>query len=306
MIYEFGEFFCPKCNQSGMSIYTNWTSRDVFNGEKKIKQYIFYKKDKQKKECRCFMCDKMDSLLWCELKYSSCFIFQCLFWLLVLFYILFYIVLCFWVIDIICYFCCQEKEEEVHWCNIGNEHIMVYCSKYKNIWEQEEISNKGLTKKFWVNKKNSYKDLFQCSKCFYNPNSFFPFIKKNENDSLKVSDTETNNAIAINIISNDSIFPILCYPDDLFKNVLNKFFKDSPQYNLDNCYFLGHAQILQPNLTISKNGIKNGENIQLILNNNDYNNGNNNDFDENDNNNSNNNDFDEDDIDYQAYNDMSD
>ena len=68
----------------------------------------------------------------------------------------------------------------------------------------------------------------------------------------------------------------------------------------------GHGTILQPKLTISNNGIKNGENIQLILNNNDYNNGNNNDFDENDNNNGNNNNFDEDDIDYQAYNDMSD
>ena len=46
---------------------------------------------------------------------------------------------------------------------------------------------------------------------------------------------------------------------------------------------------MQPNLTISKNKIKNGENIQLVLINND-----------------NNNDFNGDDNDYIAYNDMSD
>ena len=151
------------------------------------------------------------------------------------------------------------------------------------------------------------KNLFQCSKCFYNPNTFIPFIKnkekvldtKNINDSLKVSNTKntkTTNPIVINIFSNDEgYFPILCYPDDLFKNVLNEFFKDYPQYNLDNCYFLGHAERMQPNLTISENGIKNKENIQLKLKDNDNDDVYQNYFDS----------FDEDnnDNDYQAYND---
>jgi len=41
MIYEQGELICPKCNNSGMGKYTNWSSRLVFKEEKKIKQYIF-------------------------------------------------------------------------------------------------------------------------------------------------------------------------------------------------------------------------------------------------------------------------
>ena len=220
---------------------------------------------------------------------------------------LFYIALCFWVIDIICYFLYPIEEEFECWCNIGKKHIIAHSSKDKDIWENEELSNKGLTKNYWINKNNRCKDLFQCSKCFYVSNSFIPFIKQNENIALKVSDSQTtndslkvsdsqatnDNAIAINIISEEGYFPIPCYPDDLFKDVLNKFFKDSPQYNLDNCYFIGHGQILKANLTISKNNIKNGENIQLNLNNID-------------NNDDNKNDFNEDDNDYKAYHDKSD
>ena len=82
------------------------------------------------------------------------------------------------MIDIIYYFLCQEKKEVEYWCNIGNKYIIIHYSKEINILEKEEISNKGLTKWFWINKKKNYIDLFQCLKCFYNPNSFIPFIKK--------------------------------------------------------------------------------------------------------------------------------
>ena len=296
MIYECGELFCPKCKASGLNIYTNWTSRVIFYGEKKFKQYIFYKKGQKIEKCNCFMCDKIQPLFCCnEDKSPCCFI------LFSLIFVLFYIALCFWVIDTIYCFLYPEEDEVQCWCNIGKDHIIAYCSKDKNIWENEKIPNKGLTERYWINKKNNFKDLFQCSKCFYNPNSFLPFIKKDEDNTLKVSDSQTikvsdtkaTNAIAINIIFNEGYFPIPCYPDDLFKDVLNKFFKVCPQYNLDNCYFLGSGQRLQSNLTISKNNIKNGENIQLHLINIDNNNDNNKDFNEVDN-------------DYKAYHDMTD
>ena len=48
-------------------------------------------------------------------------------------------------------------------------------SKIEDIWTKGNIPNKGLTKGYWTNKKNKFKKLFKCSKCFYNPDSFFPF-----------------------------------------------------------------------------------------------------------------------------------
>ena len=66
MNYESGELICPECNESGMKEYTNWTSRVVFNGEKKIKQYIFYKKGQKLDKCPCFMCNKIEPIFCCN------------------------------------------------------------------------------------------------------------------------------------------------------------------------------------------------------------------------------------------------
>ena len=44
MNYESGELICPQCKNNGMGRYTNWISREVFNGKVKIKQWIFYYK----------------------------------------------------------------------------------------------------------------------------------------------------------------------------------------------------------------------------------------------------------------------
>ena len=291
MNYESGELLCPKCNESGMNKYSNWASREVFIGEKIIKQYIFYYKTGGEKECGGFffraVIDCLDYL-----DHETCGDCGDCFRVIVFsLFFLFYIVLCFWVIDIIIYFLCPYRKKDHYHCQIRDDVKDICCSEVKDIWEEEKISNKGLTKDFWINKKNSYKDLFKCSKCFYNPDSFFPFIKKNNYDTLKVSNTETNKAIAINIISTEGQFPVVCYSDELFKDILKKFFKDFPKYNINNCYFLGHSEILKPNLTISKNYIKNGDNIQCHLLNDEE---------------SNDNYHDEDYNDYRAYSDASD
>ena len=280
MIYEHGELICPKCNNSGMGKYTNWSSRLVFKEEKKIKQYIFYYIEKSRKDC--YMCHKCKKCLEYDL--------PCLCGLICdLFFILLYIILFFWLVDIICYFCCLE-DLYYYLDNKSEVDIPIYASKYEDVWTKENIPNKGLTKGYWTNKKNKFKKLFICSKCFYNPDSFFPFMKKDKEDKkdkkdkedkkdkkdetdkmdkmelLKVSDTVTTNAIAINIISNEGTLPIVCYPSDLFKNILNnRVFKEFPKYNLSNSIFLANGQPVDPNISISKNNIKDGDNILIQL-----------------------------------------
>ena len=188
MEYEFGELFCPKCNSNSMDIYTNFSSRVVFNGENKIKQYIFYKKIQTNNKCKFLVCDEV-SKCFCPGEIEN---WWCL--IIILVFFLIYFALCLWVIDII-YNLCYHKIEECYDYNDGNYNKFVYCSKDENIWEKEKISNKRFTKDFWINNKNEYKNLFKCKKCFYNPNSFLPFIKKNENANLKVLDTETTQKV---------------------------------------------------------------------------------------------------------------
>ena len=289
MIYEQGELICPKCYNSGMGKCTNWSSRIVFKEEKKIKQYIFYYVIKSKIRKNCYMCEKCEKCLNNGDLPDFCALICCLF-----FYLL-YIILFFWVVDIICYFCCSE--EGCGYYYLANEfENLVYVSKCEDIWTKENIPNKGLTKGYWTNKKNNFKKFFKCSKCFYNPDSFFPFMKKDKEDKkdkkdkedkkdkkdetdkmdkmelLKVSDTVTTNAIAINIISNEGTLPIVCYPSDLFKIILNnRVFKEFPKYNLSNSIFLANGQPVDPNISISKNNIKDGDNIliQLVTNDDD-------------------------------------
>ena len=267
MIYEQGELICPKCYNSGMGKCTNWSSRIVFKEEKKIKQYIFYYQEKWRK--KDYMLDNFDNCL-ANMDSCPCVEIFCGLLLNILYYIFF-----FWLVDIICYFCCLE-DGYFYLASGCEESIKV--SKNEDIWTKGNIPNKGLTKGYWTNKKNNFKKLFICSKCFYNPDSFFPFMKKDEKDEtdktefLKVSDTTTTNAIAINIISNEGTLPIVCYPSDLFKNILNnKVFKEFPKYNLSNCIFLANGQAIDPNISISKNNIKDGDNIliQLVTNDDD-------------------------------------
>lgn len=102
-----------------------------------------------------------------------------------------------------------------------------------------------------------------CSQCYYIPNIFFDFIKDGNGISVNISEN-----IAINIISIDTQIhcPIPCNLNEQFSKVINKFYKLYPDYKNKECLFLSNGQRLDPNLTLSENGIKNGVNIILIIN----------------------------------------
>ena len=121
MEYKQGELICPKCKSRGMGIYTNWSSRDVFEGEEKIKQYIFYYVTEVRGRHILF------SLCLFLSESDSCFCYCCL----RAFLILIYIILFFWLVDIILHFCCSKKE----YCYLAGKNVeSIDVSKYQDIW----------------------------------------------------------------------------------------------------------------------------------------------------------------------------
>ena len=102
-----------------------------------------------------------------------------------------------------------------------------------------------------------------CSQCYYNPNTFLNFIEDGNAISVNISEN-----IAINIITIDTQIhcPIPCTPNELFSEVINQFYKLYPEYKNKECLFLASGHKLDPTLSLSKNGIKNGVNVILKIN----------------------------------------
>ena len=293
MNYESGKLICPQCKKNGMGNYTNWISREVFNGKVKIKQWIFYyKKNKCICECGDYKCRKKNWIFLFFERYwnGSCYLLNVFFCshyyccdcmyessckksnflrVKLFFYFIFYITL-FWIIDLIRFlskFFCKYKYDccngNIYHYNAGSGEKEIYlsiCSSIKSIWEKE--TNQGLTENFWINNGSS-QSLFMCRNCYYNPNTFIDFIKDGNDISINISEN-----IAINITTIDTQIhcPIPCNPNELFSKVINKFYRLYPDYKNKECLFLSSGQILDPNLTLSKNGIKNGVNIILMVN----------------------------------------
>lgn len=148
------------------------------------------------------------------------------------------------------------------------------CSTIKNIWKtvDSDITNLKATEKFWTNDNN--KSLFRCSKCYYKTNTFIDFIKKGNDISENISENisiyiSENIAINISTMDNQIHCPIPCNPNDLFKIVIDKFYKLYPDYKNIKCLFLSNGRKLDPNLSLSENGVKNGVNILLKINDNE-------------------------------------
>ena len=291
MNYESGEFICPQCKNNGIGKYTNWISREVFDGKVKIKQWIFYYKTNN---CGCcFGCNCREiwiflfferewdgSCVWLEDFFccDSCKSF--LFGFVLIFYFILYISL-FWIIDLIRFlfrYCCKCKCKSdqccnccigyQYHCNTGRREQTFYlsiCSTIEEIWKNVNsyITNKMATENFWTEYNEYNKSLFTCSQCYYNPNTFFDFIKNNNDISVNITEN-----IAINIITLDNQIhcPIPCNPNDLLKIVIDKFYKLYPDYKNKKCLFLSSGKNLDPNLSLSENGVKNGVNILLKIN----------------------------------------
>ena len=94
------------------------------------------------------------------------------------------------------------------------------CSTIKSIWEKENVTirNEKLTENFWINNEG-FKHLFMWSQCYYNPNTFFDFIKDGNCISVNIS---VNIAINITTIDTQIHCPIPCNPNELFSKVINK------------------------------------------------------------------------------------
>ena len=197
-----------------------------------------------------------------------------LFRLILFFYFIFYISI-FWIIDLIRFlinscknenFSCKNNcccKYEFH-LNAGKGEQIIYLSNSSTIKEiiaNSKIKNLEATEQFWTEGYN--KSLFMCSQCYYNPNTFIDFIKNDNYISVNIS---KNFAINITTMNNKINCPITCNPNDLFKIVIDKFYKLYPDYQNKECIFLASGQKLDPNLSLSKNGVINGVNIILKIN----------------------------------------
>ncbi len=116
------------------------------------------------------------------------------------------------------------------------------CSTIKSIWEKENVTirNEKLTENFWINNEG-FKHLFMWSQCYYNPNTFFDFIKDGNCISVNIS---VNIAINITTIDTQIHCPIPCNPNELFSKVINKFYKLYPDYkNKEFLFFIKWQKI---------------------------------------------------------------
>ena len=293
MNYESGELICPKCKNNGMDIYTNWISREVYNGKIKKKQWIFYYKTYDCDCEYCFNCNCRENWIFlffetqwnvscsllrdffcCHECSCSCILFE----FIMIFYFIFYISI-FWIIDLIrflfrycskceCDQCCNCCIRYEYYYNAGRGVQTIdlsICSTINEIWNSvnSDIANQEATENFWTDGNKKRKDLFRCSQCYYNPNSFIDFIKNSNDISVNISEN-----IAVNIYTMDNQIhcPIPCNPNDLFKIVIDKFYELYPDYKNKECYFLSSGRKLEPNLSLSQNGVNNGVNILLKIN----------------------------------------
>ena len=281
-----GSFKCPKCGNKDLFAFKNWTSIDKVESNTIKKKWIFYKEEK--KECYC--CDsgtyrKSFKFFTCyDKERRSCnsffhlnpffrvigIIFGSIIYVIII--LLLHILCILILIPVnIYYFCCKKKSMHIY--EPGK-------SEYKNsrFWSSKyEYSDNGydLWKKQQGNTEAEYASWFKpfiCEKCKYESNTFVPFLdfdivkkKKTLNDSRIDINQDTNeNSIAINILEpfggNEAIS---CKKNDLFSDVLIKFYERANKYKDEECFYLANGGIIDKDKTIEENGLNDGDKIQL-------------------------------------------
>ena len=169
------------------------------------------------------------------------------------------------------HFCCKKKYMQIY--KPGK-------SEYKNsrFWSSKyEYSDNGydLWKKQQGNTEAEYASWFKpfiCEKCKYESNTFVPFLdfdivkkKKTLNDSgIDINQDTNENSIAINILEpfggNEAIS---CKKNDLFSDVLIKFYERAKNYKDEECFYLANGGIIDKYKTIEQNGLNDGDKVQL-------------------------------------------
>ena len=152
--------------------------------------------------------------------------------------------------------------------------------KYSMFWSYEyESSDNGydLWKKQQGNTEAEYASWFKpfiCEKCKYESNTFVPFldfdiVKKkktldNSGITIDINQNTNENSIAINILEpfggNEAIS---CKKNDLFSDVLIKFYERANKYKDEECFYLANGGIIDKDKTIEENGLNDGDKIQL-------------------------------------------
>jgi len=294
-----GCFKCPKCGYKDMFNFKKWTYIDKVENNTIKKKWIFYKEEEKKFYCcicagfrghfkfkniyRSFICVND--------RWESCYTFfhlnplfrvigiifgSILFGIFMLLTILFYIFIFFWF-DIIYYLCCYKKEFIIYIPSESKYIFLHYNDPAYNIkddynlWKYEV----GYTETEYV----SWFNPFICENCKYKSNTFIPFLDFDNVDiadkkkslgksgiAIDVNQDTNENNIAINILEplggNEAIS---CKKNDLFSDVLVKFYERAKKYKDEQCFFLANGGVIKKDKTIEENGLKDGDKIQLHI-----------------------------------------
>ena len=280
-----GSFKCPKCGNKDLFDFKNWTSIDKVESNTIKKKWIFYKQGEKKWRCwgsdtykrpfRFFTCyDK-------EKRCNSFFhlnpffrvigiIFGSIIYVIII--LLLHILYILILIPVnIYHFCCEKKYMKIYEPGKSEyEYSRFWGSKY-------ESSDNGydLWKKQQGNTEAEYASWFKpfiCEKCKYESNTFVPFLdfdivekKKTLNDSgIDINQVTNENSIAINILEpfggNEAIS---CKKNDLFSDVLIRFYERAKNYKDEECFYLANGGIIDKDKTIEENGLNDGDKVQL-------------------------------------------
>jgi len=262
-----GCFKCPKCGYKDMFNFKKWTSIDKVENNTIKKKWIFYEEEKKKFYCFVDRCSDFKAIYKCYIcsskRNDSCYTFfhlnplfrvigiifgSIIFGIFMLLLVLFYVLIFFWV-DIIYYCCCYRKTLRIYKPSKSKSIFLKYndivydIKDVYNLWKYKE----GNTETEYV----SWFKPFICKNCKYKSNTFIPFLdfdivdiadkKKslgNSGIAIDVNQVTNENNIAINILEplggNEAIS---CKKNDLFSDVLVKFYERAKNFKDKQCFF---------------------------------------------------------------------
>ena len=273
-----GLLICPKCKHKGIENFNHWTGKKQYiNRNQAIWKYILYESFKTEKKwvclssCRDYLSIEKENN---EKQEEEDVCWKCIFIIFKFCIIIIPYILIFLWIDIYKYY---NKEQEFEYINAkglkkeDNKSIKIYKKVVcRDIWEKLD----GLSEIEW---RNNIKII--CSNCKYQTNSIYEFIgeslnkKKVDDDSrLSLDPPDKSNLVKINDIIAFNLnglginFPTLCKKTDKFLVAENKLLNEYSDFKSKNIFYLKGGKLINKNMTIEENGIKNAENIDFYEN----------------------------------------
>ena len=112
------------------------------------------------------------------------------------------------------------------------------------------------------------KKLFKCLKCSWSSGTFLDFMDQITNSEVDTTLTPINSIeqgeiIAVHFTTaNQKInYAIPCSYSDKFSSVVQKLYKEYPNYKNKDCFFLCNGRVLDLNMSMEQNKIKTGNTI---------------------------------------------